>query len=293
MEVAPHTSIKHRTLGVYFKIVRMVMKQGRPLYYVDLYAGDGECVCDEAPLKRWDPPLIQSLLKPARKDNLQLHSFLNDLDIEHFNKLKDSVRGYEDYIVDITNENANSVYPKFLSKIPKDQWSIFFIDPYKHSELSWKTIEGIAQHTGYDTYSRCTRKPELIINLMTTTMQRTFDKSPEAITEVLGTDEWKERIEGRSDEKMHEIFLDIFTKQLESLGYSVTSFMINQTPPLKSTLYYLVFASNIPKANEIISKKFEPYIKQISKDKWIKENFRFRMYTKARKAGNASLEDYI
>lgn len=48
MKVAPHTSLKHRMLGMYFLICRQVAKS-RILYYVDLFAGDGEAECNEAP----------------------------------------------------------------------------------------------------------------------------------------------------------------------------------------------------------------------------------------------------
>jgi three-Cys-motif partner protein len=264
----------------------------RKLYYVDLYAGDGECICDEAPLREWKCPFIESLLDHAKNGDLDLTCFLNDLDADNFKKLKENTAQYGSFIGALTNNDANKIYPSFLHQIPKDEWSIFFMDPYKHSDLDWTTIEGISKHSGYDEMSKCDRKPELIINLMTLSMQRTIECDPDSITKALGTEEWKNRIKNKNDEKIHEIFLDIFTENLGKLGYSVTPFLIKQTPPNQNVLYYLIFASSIPRANEIITRKFKPYVDKIMNEKWVKENFEYRMITRAKKSGYKLLTEF-
>ncbi len=291
MIVKPHTSLKHRILGVYFKICREVAKR-RDLYYVDLFAGDGEAKCEETPIKKWDSPLIHSLLKNAEKENLKLHCFLNELDRTRYEKLKEKVSSYNKYVEDIENEDANKIYKKFLENIPKNQWSIWFLDPSKHSDLKWTTIEGIANHKGWDNISRVERKPELIINFMTYTMQRSIRRNDESITEALGTDVWKEKIEKNPKTPVYEIFLKLFLDQLERLGYNCTWFSIEQTPPQRTHLYYLIFANNIPSAIKIIAEKFAPWIKRTIRDKWTKENFKWRMMTKAKKQRYKLLCEY-
>lgn len=294
MKVAPHTALKHRMLGMYFKICREVAKD-RKLYYVDLYTGDGEAECDESPIKKWKCPFIKGLLEHAKKGEIKLNCFLNELDPKkegYFDKLVENVKEFRNSINSLTKEDANSVYKKILSQIPATEWSLFFLDPFKHNDLKWQTIEGISKHEGFDKVSNCKRKPELIINLMTVTMQRTTESNPDAITEALGTDEWKERIRGQTEELMHEIFLEIFTKQLEKLGYSVSSICVKQTPPNGNVLYYLLFASAIPGANQIIAKKYKPYIESIMRDKWVKENFKYRLITKEEKSGATFLTQF-
>lgn len=295
MKVASHTSLKHRMLGMYFLICRQVAKN-RTLYYVDLYAGDGEAECDEAPIPKWKCPFIQSLLEHAKKGSIKLKCFLNELDTKdegYYEKLKRNVISYNEFIIGLTKEDANTVYKKALEKIPRDEWSIFFLDPYQHDHLHWKTLEEISKHEAYDATSACKRKPELIINLMTYTMQRAFKFNPEGITKALGTEEWKDRITSRTEEeKIHEIFADIFIKQLEKLGYYVNSFCIKQTPPNNNILYYIVFASAIPNANEIITKKYKPYIDSLMKDKWVKENFKYKLISKAKKSGIKPLTEF-
>lgn len=293
MKVEPHTSLKHRMLGAYFKICRQVAKN-RPLYYVDLYSGDGEAECDEAPIKKWKCPFIRSLLEHAKKGEIQLNCFLNELDRGNYEVLKKNVGEYEKFIIGLTQNDANIAYRDALAKVPNSSWSIFFLDPCKYSELDWKTIEGLSKHTGNDPISKCVRKPELIINLMTITMQRAFKSDPEGITKSLGGEEWKERVENMSKtgEKAHEIFSDIFTRKLETLGYYVNPICVTQTPPNSNVLYYMIFASSIPNANEIIAKKYKPYIDGLMRDKWVKENFVCRMMMRARKNGNSLLGDF-
>jgi len=294
MKVAPHTALKHRMLGMYFMICRQVAKT-RWLYYVDLYAGDGEAECDEAPIKKWKCPFIQSLLEHAKKGTIKLKCFLNELDPDDkgiYERLKQNVKDYKKFIWGLTREDANKVYVKALKNIPKDEWSIFFLDPSQHDHLAWKTIEEISKHEALDSISHCNRKPELIINLMTYTMQRAYKHKPESITLALGTDEWKDRIISAEESKVHEIFSEIFIKRLEDLGYTVNSFQITQTLPHANVLYYMIFASSIPNANEIIVNKYKPYIDKQLKDKWTKENFKCRLISKARKQGNTLVTDY-
>ena len=281
-------------LGAYFKICRQVAKK-RILYYVDLYAGDGECICEEAPKTHWKCPFIVSLLNYAKKGKIKLKCFLNELDPKNesiYKKLKENVKEYQEFLIGLTKEDANKVYKKALKKIPKKEWSVFFLDPFKHDDLDWNTIENISKHEIFDPVSRCIRKPELIVNLMTYTMQRSFKFNPDGITKALGTDKWKDLVTTAEEQKIHEIFSAIFIKKLENLGYTVSSFCIKQTPPNNNVLYYIVFASSIPNANDIIINKYKPYIDKIMEDEWVKENFKYKLITKARKQGYKLLSDF-
>lgn len=296
MDVRLHTTIKHRMLGVYFKFVKATLK-GRPLYYVDLYAGDGVIHCPENKdgFKTYAPPFIVSLLEPAKKEKLDIKVFLNDQDVNNFNSLEKIASKYPEPVCRVTNKDANAVVDDILPSIPATERCIFFLDPFSHSQLNWRTIEKISKHSLFDGKSRCLRKPELIINLMTYTMQRAANQSQEAdeeITQALGTDDWKSRItEKMPDEKFYEIFLEIFTKRLESLGYEVTAFSVMQTKPSRSTMYYLVFASAILGANKIIQEKYKPYIDKVQA-RWEKETFEFRMISKAKAQGMRSLQEF-
>lgn len=289
MNVNPHTLIKHKILDVYFLICRQVAKK-RKLNYVDLFCGDGEVECKKTEQKQ-KCPFITELLEYARKGEISLEVFLNELDSVLFDKLKENVKDYNKFIGSITNENANTVYEDILHKIPKDEWSIFFLDPSNHSDLDWSTIENISRHEIYDKYNKCMRKPELIINLMTYTMQRTIPYNPDAITRALGTDIWKEKVNNKGDERINEIFREIFVQQLRNLGYSTISISIKQTPPNSNVIYHLIFASSIPRANEII-RKLKEYLDKM-KEKWGRENTTLILRTDFKKSGGKLLSDFI
>ena len=120
--------------------------------------------------------------------------YLNELDPITFKELKKNLKNYEPWDGEVFNKDANEVIDEILKKINPDYPSLFFLDPQNHSQLPWTTIEKIANHVGRKDVHR---RPEMIINLMTTGMQRNLDKTPESISLALGVDEadWRSIIE--------------------------------------------------------------------------------------------------
>jgi len=308
MKVSPHTNLKHRILGSYFKICRDVMKRkGGTQYYVDLFSGDGLCECDRAPMKQWRPPYFTHIEK-CRNENIDLKCIFNDKDKKKIEKLSQDLELYQDNVIAVYSKDANIIYKEILKEVPPNRWSIFVLDPTNHKQLKFSTIEQISKHESYDYFRKCYRKPELIINLMTYTMQQYIkaigrqtisesnkEKLLRTIDESLGTDKWRNKILGKTgkerEDKVNRILLNVFLEQLGELGYDTVYFHIKQTE-WNSVIYYLIFATSIPKAYEIISKKFETYIKKITEDKWIKENFVFNKMAKAREKGIKLLDEF-
>lgn len=307
MKVRPHTSIKHRTIGYYFKICRDVMKKGRPLYYVDLYSGDGECECPDAPKPIWEPPYF-SMLKNCKDRGLSLRCVFNDKDKDKMEKLRNRLNEYEDFIIGTYHEDANKIYREILNEIPPTEWSIFSLDPQKHDQLDFSTIEGVANHKAYDPRIRGERKPELIITFMVYSILQAYKAAKmDAISEkkrkdllsgidrCLGTDSWREEVSIWEDLPvggMNYEFLKIFLKQLEGLGYDTVVFRIEQTV-YKNIIYYLILSTSIPGVYNIISEKFEPYVKRLRDDEWVKRNFEFYKRAKAKEEGFALLDEFI
>jgi len=309
MIVKPHTSIKHRTLGYYFKICRDVMARGRSLYYVDLYSGDGVCECPEAPVTTWDAPYLK-MLQESKAKGLKLKCAFNDRDENEINKLKSRLIGFEDFVLGTWHEDANKVYKVILNEVPPSEWSIFSLDPFNHDQLDFSTIEGIANHSDYDPKIRGKRKPELVITFMVYSILQAFKATKsDLISEIkrkdllngidrcLGTNSWRKEVSALEDmespdTKMNHVFLKIFLKQLEGVGYDTVVFRIEQTAH-KNIIYYLILASSIPNAYKIISKNFEPYVKQVQKDEWVKQNFNFFKMAKAKEDGFALLDEFM
>jgi len=309
MKVRPHTSIKHRTIGYYFKICRDVMSHGRSLYYVDLYSGDGACDCSEAPLKTWKPPYFK-MMEESRKMGVNLRCIFNDNDKEKMDKLRKELINYKDFIISTYTENANRLYPNILHQVPPDEWSIFSLDPHRHNQLDFSTIAGISNHKAYDSIIGSERKPELIITFMVYTILQAYKATKtdliserkkenllSGIDKCLGTDSWRSEISTwesleSSEMKMNQIFLRIFLKQLRDLGYYNVVFRIEQTVH-KSIIYYLIFSTSVLDAYQIISERFGPYVKRVQKEEWVKQNFSFFKMAEARKEGIALLDEFM
>lgn len=309
MDVRPHTNIKHRTIGYYFKICRDVMKKGRPLYYVDLYSGDGACECPEAPKTVWSPPYTR-MLEESKNKGLGLRCVFNDYDRNKMDNLRNKLKGYEDFVIGTYHEDANVVYKKILNQIPPEEWSIFSLDPYNHDQLDFSTIAGIANHAAYDSRIGAERKPELIVTFMVYSILQAYkatkaDSISESkqrnllsgIDKCLGTDSWRGEVSAwveseLLERKMNHIFLKTFLKQLGGLGYDAVVFRIEQTIH-KNIIYYLIFATSIPNAYRIISKNFEPHVKRVRDDKWVRQNFNFFKMARAKKEGFALLDEFM
>ncbi|MFH1971824.1 MAG: three-Cys-motif partner protein TcmP [Patescibacteria group bacterium] len=295
MEISLHSNKKHLALGYYLSIIRnLIMSPKTPfrkLYYADLYCGDGKCEIKRV-AEKYEPPIINSILKPAKEGKFSVRCFLNDL--EKIEQMKENTQDYKEFIKCYSCEDANVCYEKFLKFMPPDKFCIFFLDPTNHNDLKWKTIKKISEHS-HTYYGNKVRRPELIINLMTYTMSGSYmAKSFKSIDEALGTNKWFELINKYKEEGMktpvERAFLDTLIKQLEKLGYRVPSpIKILNTFP-HNTVYYLVWATN-EQGYDIIEKKVIPYMKK-KIGEIHKENKKKLVIAKAREKGEGNLDKW-
>lgn len=302
MEIKLHSNKKHRVISYYLELIKSLIKSKRTpfkiLYFADLFCGDGKCIIKETKVE-YEPPII-SLLKSAKKEGFKLNCFLNDIEPKNIELIKKNTKDYAEFIRDnYTIGDANEYYKKVLSKIPKDQFSIFYLDPFKHWQLRWKTIEEISKHTHNYLYKgkSFVRRPELIINLMTYTMVRNYDKpyAKQGITESLGTDEWLKQIDLNKSKgissPIENAFLEIFIKQLEKLGYKVLYVKIEQTTPPENTVYYLIWALN-EQGYELVKNKMINYMKKLAEIAQA-ENKGELAKVRAREKGDTDLKDFF
>lgn len=296
MEISLHSNKKHIALGYYLKIVKDLIASKRMpfkvLYYADLYCGDGRCVCEETG-KEYDPPLIQSLLRPAKMNNIPVFCFLNDINPHNMEAIKARTEEYKKFVVDYGTKDANEYYKEVLEKIPKDQFSIFFLDPFNHTQLKWTTIKEISKHIHQ--YGKSIRRPELIINLMTYTMLGSYmAKSFDSINEALGTNEWLAEVEKNKkagiSAPVEKALVDVFIRQLKKLGYMVpTPIQITNTVP-PNTVYYLIWATN-ESGYKVIETRIIPWLNKLMA-KTQKQNVTERIRADSRKRGILPLSAY-
>jgi len=203
MEVKYHSWAKYVFLCSYLQACEKIYKY-RPgmirFYYCDLFSGDGKCNCvlPTNEIESWDGSARSALYYCKNMGESYCGAFLNDAEnmVALQNNLKDLID--DSSKVHFFDKKADDVIDEILVKIPVNSQSFFFLDPTAHSDLSWTTIEKIGNHTSNGNYQKkaFTRRPEIMINLMTVGMQRNYKipANQEAITKALGTDEWKDEM---------------------------------------------------------------------------------------------------
>ena len=293
MDVNFYAKGKHWCLRGYLSIVRNVLKgKGRSFTYIDLFSGDGICTVKKPIHDSWDGPPITAL-KCAKNAAFDFKCIFNDLDPDKIKNLNDRIAPYKDFVRGVYNEEADSVYRKILTQLNREDMNLFYIDPNKHSDISWATIKDICEFesTAYYKGKSFIRRPELLINLMTHSMQRGgVPYDPDSIDKCLGTSSWREQIESKSSRTpMHKIFLDTFLNQLQPYydkGKNVFVMEVRQLEN-KSLLYYLIFATTHPLASKIFS-SYQEYVKQYQKSDLMNEY----LSLDARAKGLTSLLDF-
>ncbi len=271
MKCKYHTRIKHKFLGDYLSIWLRGVSGKVSLDYVDLFAGDGICEFDaelENPLS-WEGSALLAV-EMSKKYKNRWTCYLNELDFTTCSELKKNLKKFDPWDGEVFNQDANVVIDEILKKIDPDYPSLFFIDPLNHSQLPWKTIEKIANHIGKkDTH----RRPEMIINLMTTGMQRNKNKSPESISLALGIAEkdWRKIItqEYKNGKTYHEAFRDIYCKRLFQI-YGINPVFLSVENKKESTVFYLIAISSHDLGNKILG-SLKKCVEEYKKEKWWKE----------------------
>lgn len=310
MEVGLHTKLKHLILSYYFSAGwRKVFQSGNiySLYYVDLFSGDGVCICndldeeiekyfpEDMSKREWSPSFFR-LMDFADESNFNLKCFFNDIDKKKIDSLSKRVseKGYSDFIEERYWRDANVVCEDILDKIGKpNRPSLFYLDPTNHNQLNFSTIEKIARFKDEKTG----RRPELIINFMLHSIfmaikRRLPENDVISINNFLGTNFSRQElldIVNDKSKKTYETFLNIFIEKLENFGYFCNYQLVKSTKT-HSPIYYLIFATN----NKIVFKWYRninSYVKTL-KEEWIKKNFIIKTMSDEKKKGQTFLGDY-
>lgn len=275
-----HTQKKAKLVGIWYRICIEVEKYKRRFNIVDLYAGDGfaRYRTPKGIQKDWGPPLRAiSMIKKSGANNIKC--IFNDISPNRIQKLQANLEEHidrhskEEYIIDFYNEDANTVHRKILQRIEAGNHNLFFLDPRRHSQLHWSTIKDIAEFSTPDHYRNQSfmRRPELLVNFMTYTMQknyRTSEKVRRGVDKSLGVsrETWMKKVKKYKDDgiPVYQAFLDIFLDQL-SIYYGkdkgIHPFPVTGVQS-EGPIYFLVLASNHPMAHEITLTRFSSYIER-------------------------------
>ena len=119
-----------------------------------------------------------------------------------------------------------------LSRFNRNYPSLWILDPYHPDQLPWEIVEKIGTTVG-DPYKDpitgkvTQKKPELIINLMTSVLQRNIDRKPELFSKAVGLPEemWRplyqkyerEYLDQGNEQCTRDVILDIYAERLSKL----------------------------------------------------------------------------
>jgi three-Cys-motif partner protein len=287
-----HSRQKHTLLDSYLRIWtdrvgKSPFSKGNapPLQIVDLYAAFGWChddklgetwpgtavlaaSCLKAYQTRYARRLVLNSYSPKSLDAsgaqlAALQAAIRALDIESGGC---EVRYFSAPIVEAIGHSKQVVDPRFPS--------IWILDPYDPADLPWFAVESIAQFEG--AWSRGgepqIRRPELFINLMTSTLQRTLDISPEKMTAAIGLPEaeWRRRLESSQAGGLNytEGIVELYLERL-SRYYHKRPLAVKIPATQGNIVYYFVFCTESEPGYFMMRKAGVPEYEVWRGRKWI------------------------
>jgi len=286
-KVKYHTRKKHVFLKGYLDIrVERVKHKSPTLDIFDLYASTGLCYCEEAEITglsevTWDGSAIIAAkalqqyskgrllflntyneiekIKQAQKNNL--FALLKKLDFKNPCVLISSP------IEDAVNEASKHVDPRYPS--------LWVLDPCAASDLPWHIVEKIGKMRATYEYNgeMRTRKPELIISLMTEDLQRFVDIRPDIICSSLGMDEkeWRPKFDElrRKGLNTRQAMVELYAEKLSGLYEKppILAAEINITNE-SAIAYCILLLTDSPAGHYITKLKLLPEFKQWEISEW-------------------------
>ncbi|MBP2144775.1 three-Cys-motif partner protein [Methanofollis sp. W23] len=211
-----HTWKKHAFIESYLNIWKEKVKHNPPsLDIFDLYAGTGMCYCEDAekhniPESTWDGSSVLSAkcledYKNGRYLFLNTYNQIEEYCEKQKNNLRElskKIRGENDSKTIITScliEEAVEEAIEFGDRCNIFRYpTLWILDPCAAKDLPWGVVERIAKLQRpypHKTKGQQIKKPELIINLMTSDLQRNVDINPHIVSAAFGMKEYEWRPE--------------------------------------------------------------------------------------------------
>lgn len=242
-EVGEWAKDKHFYFEKYLKAFLVATKRAKKKYYIDMFAGPGECIIRDSSEIIPGSPRI-ALSAEGRFDGY----FFIELDEPYCQELEKLKTEFPDKTITIFNGDCNGEVCKALDAIEKTSPTLVFIDPTKE-DYKWETIETLAKH-----------QTDLFLNLpfyMSTRRLLTHRGdvfARERIAEFFGPLDWEllyERMMKGEKVSMAD-YLMLYQEGLRGLGFTRTS---DNAATIKNVtgqpLYYLILASKHPAGQKI------------------------------------------
>lgn len=235
-----HTQIKHDILSKYLVPWTRIVSSGNPvIHYFDGFAGRGYYEDGEP-----GSPILAMEVADQHSDMFdQFYCNFIEYNDKNYADLETEVNEKLDEVSD--NINANCINNEFASEaremldgINRLVPTFFFIDPFGYTGVPFEVIADILRIQDQGV--------EIFLTFMVRDIRRFLEDEDkeEAISEILGTEEWKDLREKEEVDIETEI-LEIYRNQLEidADAEYVWPFEVKR-PDKRETVYYLIHLTN-------------------------------------------------
>ncbi len=241
------TAIKLEQLEAYLRAYARATTRARERYYIDGFAGCGDCVLRGAGIA-----VEGSAWRALRVQPPFTRCFLVELDSTLAEYLRDRMAPYPH--VQVFQGDCNTVIPsQVLPRVPRGAPSLCFLDP-TGPQVRWETVRALAHHRAG------ARKMELLILYpfdMFIDRWLTLPALEPTLNAFYGEQDWKNELKesqrlGEQRPERRKRFVSYYLRRLGSLGYRFAE----AHGPLYSghrALYHFVFATDHPVGHKIMS----------------------------------------
>ncbi len=257
------TAIKLEHLEAYLKAYARATQRAGTRYYIDAFAGSGECILRETGVH-----VDGSARRAVKVEPPFTQCFFIEMNTALASHLRESLTRYTNVVV--LEGDCNAVIPRqVLPHLPRRAPSLAFLDP-TGAQLHWATVRALAAHR------LGTNKMELLIlypyDMFVARWLRMPVMAPQ-LDLMFGGNRWKlalseSAIQGEDHHARRKRFVELYCSGLEALGYRY----VDVLGPLYSgrrPLYHVVFASDHPVGAKIMRDVW-------SKTRWIPGELPFR-----------------
>jgi len=238
------TALKLEYLDYYLQAYVIATKQSREKYYIDAFAGCGECIIYETGCQIEGSPWRALNAVPGFTQY-----YLVEMDGDLASHLRKKIIDKDIKNAHVYTGDCNEVIPHIiLPRIPKNVPSFAFLDP-PGLQINWKTIQSLATHREH------TKMELLILYPYDMAIARLFNIALEnqacydTLTRLYGDEKWRDEFKDslRLEEtptQQRERFLRLYINNLLDLGYKYAE----SYGPLYSyghkPLYHVIFTSD-------------------------------------------------
>jgi len=215
--------------------------------FIDLFAGPGKCI-----IKNEKREIDSGGIRAFKRDEAPFNESFY-FDISSVNKTALEKRINSKSNCNIRCGDSNTLINELvitLSQMPY-RYHFAFIDPFRPGDLKFETLRNLAKLNRMD----------ILLHFSIGAIKRNLGSwlrsKSTILDDFLGTDKWRKRIDGLSNDKIFKVLIDVFTEQLRSVGYPEEGLRMASsdrdiytglpTVPVKNTkeveLYVLILAS--------------------------------------------------